>query len=267
MKKILVFFVFVGVFLAASSASAQGFWEKKEWKKWSADDCKKMLTDSPWAQRSAQSVSQTAQFSTRDNPAGSGGTGDESKLQVYYIVQLRSAQPIREAIVRQQEIQAKYDSMDEKQRAGIDQRAESVINMKYDDVVVVHVLYGSNVPQYERSLAAYWQAFPTGTVPQQVFLDLSNGKKVPPIRFNSPRTGSNEFEFIFPRIVDGEPVATAEAKILGLEFYAPTVSQSGAFDNSGAVPSTSSPQGQVDGWRVHIEFKPSKMTFNGGLQF
>jgi hypothetical protein len=252
MKRTLSLFVFGVVLVAASSVLAQqGIWEKKEWQKWTADDCKKMLEDSPWARRWAQSVPQMAQFSKRDGAgtaSNDGGVGNESKLEVYYIVQLRSAKPIREALMRQQEIQIKYDSMDEKQRAGIDQQVSGVVNKTYDDVVIVHVLYGANVQQYERTLANYWQKIPPGTVPLQAFLDLASGKKVVPLKMNSPRNGQNEFELIFPRVVDGESVATADSKILGVEFMTPTV-------------------GQVPGDRLHIEFKPDKMKVNGAVEF
>ena len=37
--------------LAVLTASADDFWVKKDWKTWSAADCKKLLEDSPWTHR------------------------------------------------------------------------------------------------------------------------------------------------------------------------------------------------------------------------
>src|SRR5579863_501134 len=37
--------------LAVLSASADDFWVKKDWKQWSAADCKKLLESSPWTVR------------------------------------------------------------------------------------------------------------------------------------------------------------------------------------------------------------------------
>ena len=34
--------------LAVITASAEDFWVKKDWKQWTAADCKKLLEDSPW---------------------------------------------------------------------------------------------------------------------------------------------------------------------------------------------------------------------------
>jgi len=254
MKKPSLWMVPAVLSLLAASAAAQGFWDKKEWKKWSADECKKMMEDSPWAQKWTQEFDQTAQFSTYNQSTGRGtgggaGTGDEAHLRMWYIVEFRSAQPIREAVARQAQIQMKYDSMDEKQRAAVDQQTEKYVNAIYPDVVVVHVLYGSNVPVYERQLATFWQNnFPPGVVPQEAFLDLSTGKKVIPIRMVSPRTGADEFELIFPRVVDGQPLLTDDSKVLGIEFQAPTI-------------------GKIPGDRVHIEFKTSKMRFNGAVVY
>lgn len=37
--------------LAVLTAKADDFWVKKDWKTWTAADCKKLLEDSPWAHR------------------------------------------------------------------------------------------------------------------------------------------------------------------------------------------------------------------------
>jgi hypothetical protein len=39
----------------------------------------------------------------------------------------------------------------------------------------------------------------------------------------SPRNDVHEFELVFPRVVDGEPVAAGNSKILSVEFYSPTI--------------------------------------------
>ena len=49
MKKVLCFAIPVLLLVASSIAFGADFWEKKEYKKWSAKECQKMLTDSPWA--------------------------------------------------------------------------------------------------------------------------------------------------------------------------------------------------------------------------
>lgn len=249
MKRLSGLFVAGVILLAAGSVAGQGFWDKKAWKSWSADDCKKISSDSPWAKRWAQSETKMAETAGKSlTTPGTLGVGDESKLEIWYIIQVRSSQPIRDAFVRQVQLQYKYDKMDEKGRASLDQQTENILKARYDDVVIIHVYYGSNVPQYERELATFWQSYPPGTVPQEALLTLASGKKISPLRFLSPKSGANEFELIFPRVVDGQPVISADDKAVGIEFHNPTIQR-------------------VPGGRLYVEFKPEKMTYNGALSF
>src|SRR5262249_14997907 len=139
------------VFTLVTSGFAQGPWVKKDWKDWSKDDCKKVLEDSPWAQRWSESNAKMGNFARPDR--GTAGVGSESELSVFYVVQLRSALPVREAVVRQTLIANRYDDLEPPQQEAMRKQTESFLNRKYDDVIVVHVIYGSNVQEYNRALA------------------------------------------------------------------------------------------------------------------
>jgi hypothetical protein len=243
--------------LAAASATAQGVWDKKEWKKWSPDECKKILEDSPWAHRWAQSDPQLAFGRGRGaSPANAGAMttndvtlGDDDKLGIWYIVQLRTALPIREAHVRQQQIQAKYDSLDEKGRANIDQQADKILSQNLADFVIVRIYYGSNVPLYDRDLVTFWQgAYSSGIVPENAYLITTSGKRITPLKMLSPRTDTHEFELVFPRIVDGEPIVSGNSGMLSVEFYSPTIQT-------------------VTRARVLIDFKLDKMQYHGAVAY
>src|SRR5262249_5156326 len=144
-----------------TASFAQGPWAKKDWKQWSKDDCKKVLEESPWAQRWSESNTKMANFATRTR--GTSGVGSESELEVHYVVQLRSALPIRKAVVRQALIASGYDGMEPPKQKDMEKQTESFLNRAYDDVIVVHVIYGSNVQEYNRDLATFWQTrYPEG---------------------------------------------------------------------------------------------------------
>jgi hypothetical protein len=237
--------------LLVPATFAQGPWVKKDWKQWSKDDCKKVLEDSPWAQRWSQSTAKVASFATRNS--GTQGVGSESEVGVWYVVQFRSALPIREAVVRQVLIANRYDQLDIEKDAekkdAMRKQTEGFLKRSYDDVVVVHVTYGSNVQEYNRDLAAFWQThYSEGTVPQEAFLNGPGGRKIPPIRMVSPKGGVQEFELIFPRTVDGKPIVEPGDKTLAVEFVSPTV-------------------GSVDSARVFMEFKVDKMSLNGQVVY
>jgi hypothetical protein len=229
----------------ATASLAQGPWTKKDWKQWSKDDCKKVLEDSPWAQRWTQSSTKMANFATRTG--GTSGVGSESELEVYYVLQFRSARPVREAVVRQVLIANQYDLADPEKKEVMRKQTDGFLNRSYDDVIVVHVTYGSNVPEYNRDLANFWQThYSEGTVPQEAFLHGPRGQKVAPVRMISPKGGAQEFELIFPRVVEGKPLLEPGDRTMGVEFISPAV-------------------GGVDSSRVFMEFKVDKMTLNGQL--
>ena len=224
---------------------AQGPWVKKDWKQWSANDCKKVLEDSPWARRWTQSNAKMANFATRTS--GTSGVGSESETSVFYVVQFRSARPVREAVVRQVLIANQYDLADPEKKEAMRKQTDGFLNRSYDDVIVVHVTYGSNVQEYNRDLANFWQThYSQGTVPQDAFLHGSRGQKVGPVRMVSPKGGAQEFELIFPRMVEGKPLLEPDDKTISVEFVSPSV-------------------GGVDSSRVFMEFKVDKMVLNGQL--
>jgi hypothetical protein len=256
---------FLVTLILATASFAQGPWVKKDWKQWSKDDCKKILEDSPWAQRWTQSEAKVANFATRTR--GTEGLGSESEVGVYYVVQLRSALPVREAVVRQVLIANQYDLKDPEQKDAMRKQTEGFLNRTYDDVIVVHVTYGSNVQEYNRALATFWQThYAEGTVPQEAFLDGPRGQKITPIRLVSPKGGAQEFELIFPRVVEGKPVLEPGDKTLGVEFVSPAVGRQDSISLSQPAerPGTQE-QITVGSSRVFMEFKVEKMTVNGQL--
>jgi hypothetical protein len=254
MKLTLRFSIIAGL---AALSFAQGPWVKKDWKQWSKEDCKKVLEDSPWAYRWSESNAKMANFATRTN--GTSGVGSEAELAVFYTVQFRSARPIREAVVRQTLIANQYDLLEPEQKEAMRKQTEGFLNRNYDDVVVVHVIYGSNVPEYNRDLATFWQThYSEGTVPQEAFLNVPRGQKVAPLRLISPKGGAQEFELIFPRLVEGKPLLEPGDKTISVEFPAPSV---GRVDSLGRIINSSTST------RVFAEFKVDKMMLNGTIAY
>jgi len=239
---------------------AQGPWAKKDWKQWSKDECKRVMEDSPWAVSYTDSKAQTSVLAGSD----SSGTRTDSRIETSYIVQLRSALPIRQAFARQVLIQYKFDSVDETKKQDLLKQVQPIVDKIYDDVIVVHVIYGSNIQQYQNEMMVFWQTkYPPGTVPQDAFLNTTSAKKVLPIKFISPKGGAPEFELIFPRTVDGKPVIGADDKLMSIEFVTPRVGNT-ATASRGNISDTS---GGASGRRAYAEFKVEKMMMDGKLVY
>jgi len=78
--------------------------------------------------------------------------GRASSTQISYVVQLRSALPLRQAVVRQELIRANVDSKPADLQKQMEAQAQRFVEAPMDGVLD-HVIYGSNVQNYDRELA------------------------------------------------------------------------------------------------------------------
>jgi len=230
------------LFLASVLASPGGeFWEKKEYRQWSQKECNKLLEDSPWSKQFTLTA-----VGIMDNQNKMSSSAQQPFIK--YQVQFRSALPVRQATVRQMQIAQKYDSLTPEQRQEFDKRAEAFLSADLSDAVVVNVSYTTNNQTNALELARYWQSQTTDLLKNFVYLIGSKGNKVAVGRYAAPQGGQQEFQFIFPRQVDGKPILDPQEKSLKLEFTYPIVGNMG------------------DG-RAFLEFKTGKMIFQGNIAY
>ena len=264
-RKKSLLLLFVLAISLATAARGQDFWQKKPYQKWSEDETRKLLTDSPWAKSHVltQTIIQplgSPGLSSGINPNQPGGidsarspeplaredTGRarQSRPELKYQAQFRSALPIRQAIVRLGQINAKYDTLTAEQKAAFDKTAEAFLAKGFSDSLILYVSYNSNVPVDDREMARHWQSQTVDTLKNFAFLILPGGVKVPLTGFVAAQGAGREFQFEFPRTHEGRPLVSAQDKTLQLEFIHPKV------------------RDQKES-RVLISFKPEKMLVNG----
>jgi hypothetical protein len=240
MRKAMVLCV-VSVLLA-TAAPAQQFWDKKPYEKWSKDECKRMLNDSPWVQRYGMSV---PYFSTGGTNLATGGA---SSVDITYTAQLRSALPMRQAVVQQAILEAAKQVKDAERLEAMRRRAQQFVNSPTTDIVIVHVIYGSNDANIDRALATYWQQQTTETLRDTFNLVAADGRRGKPIRYEALPGAGREFAVTFPRAVDGKPIVTPEDKALTVEFYHPDVAIGGT---SSTISSRSAGLGSMQVQSLH----------------
>lgn len=199
-------------------------WADKDWRQWSKDDVQAVLHDSPWSKRWAKGQVNTSAALPGVSGAGQQGAAGEGAPRIDYYFQIRSAEPVREGIVRQFQFDQGYDTaMSEPEKKSFDEKAAQILNRSYDDVIVVHVLYSSNIQAYERQLAAYWQSLTQDSVKDRIYLITERGDRIAPSRFVSSRTGTYEFELNFPRKINGEPLIRPGEKSFSIQFENPAL--------------------------------------------
>ncbi len=233
--------------LAVLTAGADDFWVKKDWKTWTVADCKKLMEDSPWARR--KNIENETNV-THLPSAGAQGVGaapgqadtaqNKDTGEVNYIVVMLSAAPIREALIREAQIDRGYDKMSDADKKAFDAEMDRL--HKYsDDIIAVRVKYSANREPLGADLAKSWQSLPADTVPADVALISSNSTKLTPLTFVAAAGGKNEFDLTFPRaaFMDG-------LKSFKLQIPHPALGDFGAQ-------------------KVFVEFKADKMSFDGKL--
>jgi hypothetical protein len=234
--------------LAVLTAKADDFWVKKDWKQWTAADCKKLLESSPWAVRK---MIENENNVSRLPSAGNQGTGAQASTadtaqnkdtgELNYVVQIRSAAPIREALVRQQQIDKQYDKMSDTDKKAFDSEMDKLYPSNADRIIV-HVRYYANRDSLGADIAKSWKSIPRDTVPADMMLISSNGSRATPLTF-VPDSTEDGFEVTFPRTGLGEGF-----KSFKLQIPHPALGDFGAS-------------------KVTVEFKLDKMTFDGKPAF
>lgn len=265
--------VLAALLVFAAAAYADEFWENKPYTEWTLDQCKRLLEGGPWASHSGAADVQNTAFSS-----GGGGTGSirasastAAERRISYFAQLRSALPVRQAVVRRSMIENKYEKMSEADRKAFDKSAAAYLAQGFADEIVFVVEYSSNVDDVDRELARHWQGFPSGVFPPNTYLVGHDGVRITPTRFTADSGAGRSFQVAFPRIVNGEPIITPVTKSLILEIPAPTfppVTQGGiGRDPSSLGRSGDTASRGLKESRLFFEFKPEKMAYKGKLAF
>jgi hypothetical protein len=239
-------FMLTFIICTVTTAASKDFWEKKEYKEWSEKDCRKMLEDSPWAKK----------YEIRSR-GGSFAATDGRPPFIWYQVQFRSALPVREAIVRQTQIENNYDDLSAEQQQTNDKQTDPFLNANYDNHVVVYVSYTTNKRNVLTELNNYWGIQNTDRLKFSVYLTGEKGVKIELAQY-AYYEGSGAFQFVFPRKKDGQEVIGPEDKYLTVEFPYPGA---GGFS---IEPNVERPFREGTAF---VEFKTKNMTYNDKLEY
>ncbi len=241
MKNRLLGFLLVAL-AAPAGALAQSFWEKKDFQSWSKSDVQRLLTDSPWAK--IYTLTEVVIQTLQEDPAVSGR---DTNPRINYLAQFWSARPIRQALVRQEQMSDAAAKLPPEQKAALQEREAKFIAAEFPKTVIVEVQYSSSSPALDQDLTRFWQT----QTPEQLKLSMyliAGNHKVPPIDVAIAKGARHEFQLVFPRQVEGQPLIAPDEKHVALQLQHPQV-------------------GVVAAKIVYLEFDVRKMTVNGELVY
>jgi len=227
---------------AVIAANADDFWQKKDSAQWSKEECKKILTDSPWARRAiVENTNSNTSMPSASREASSSGGANYGTGEIDYRVQFRSAEPVRQALIRQAKIDQNYDSKSADEKKAFDAKAALDFPVLPDDLIAIHVNYSATRDELTTVITQSWRGVAEDTVPADLCIIGEGNKKTTAVKYSASQE-TPDFDATFPRS------AVGNAKSIKLQIPSP-------------------PVGDFGGKLVTIEFKLDKMTYNGKPSF
>jgi len=192
-------------FLATQNTSPQ-----KPYGEWTISDVEKLLTDSPWAQTRSKGVA-----IGYDIPILNSANAPPSPESV--TLRLRSALPIRQALLRLRQLKAKYDKMNAADRAAFDNKNKPLIDCPAcDDNYVVALGPG---PGRGKGVPSIFQNMSLAEAKLNVQLENERGERRELVHFTPPKFQGDEAVFFFSRFNErSEPLLNQNSKKLIFTF-------------------------------------------------
>jgi hypothetical protein len=179
---------------------------------WSLPKAVEILTESPWVRQE-----------TFTRVVGGIGSGIRGEKEIYstFFVRLLSAEPVRKAYARIKLINLGYDRLPDDKKEKVEQEVEQAIELDVSQWVVVALSFRSNNPNQEASFNRFLERQTLETMKTRAYLST---ERIPRIQLNAyypPKEASVGAKFVFPRIIDGSPVASTEDSEVIFEFDPP----------------------------------------------
>jgi hypothetical protein len=198
-------------------AQEKAVWPKKPWQEWTKKDVEQVLNESPWVQARKILV-----------PVGRANAPNDFT----FILRLRSALPMRQALVRQRQLEAKYDKMNERERAAFDAKTQGLLDCPAcaDNYVLTLTSRSENNPGFDW----VYVSFSSVTLPwmkQYAYIANEQGEERRLVNFVQPKQQGVEAIFFFPRLdASGAPLIKPESKKLIFRLSPHNTSQFSNFE-------------------------------------
>lgn len=261
MKSNLSLCLVVALLVFTSNIAAQKN-SDKPYSQWSKDDSIKLITDSPWA-KTYQSTRGSAtaaeqQIGREQGQSANRGGNNPGSVGLNFgpapvAIRLFSAMPVRQALVRLQQIEAGYDKMKEADRKDFDAGRAKFLECAIckDYYVITLVKFPDSSGQYIEE--GIFQGMTMADLKGNVKLVNDQGQERELVQFNAPKDARDVAVFYFKRTeATGTPLLSAQSKTLIFMFKNEFLDSANRF--AYLVPRT-------------FEFKVSKFTANDKVEF
>jgi hypothetical protein len=250
MKKIISSMIFSAV-LVMTIFAAQ-FWEKKDYTSWTREECKEILSKSPWSFE----YTETTYYDPAANPLASGTATDKSNAAqleptsgerenyVIYNLTLMTAKPVRMALGQIQLLQ----------KPDLKTQVESYVNQPASKEIAVQLRYSSKPAGSSalHDIQSFFQGATLNTFITNTYLMESDTKNpVYLTQYVKPGEKNAYPVFIFPRFDEkGQPLFKATQKTITLRTeFVPLIKVKGGTQK----------------FSLYAKMEPKKMVFQNEL--
>ncbi|HUR98525.1 MAG TPA: hypothetical protein VMZ26_10720 [Pyrinomonadaceae bacterium] len=258
MKLSHIFVLILG--LAAITPSFGQKQLQKPYTEWSKEEATKVASDPPWASQyqserglDATSIAnqQREQSNTRLSGSDRGNRGVFG-APIPIVIRLHSALPIRQAMVRLQQIEIGYDKMNSEEKAKFDASRALFLECKIckDYYVVTLTKFKDKSSTVNDGI---FQSLKIEDLKGKVWLENDKGERRELTQFTPPKSETDSALFFFKRTDEaGTPFFTSADKAIKFMFSNELRDNKNAY--SGLIPRL-------------FEFKAAKMVVEGKLEF
>lgn len=220
-------YLFLIVCFITASATAQKDYDKPL-NKWGKEESLKIVSESSWAktyQAPASSAGASAGQVAREQSqnAGSGGSNPRSVARYFgpppVVIRLHSAEVIRKATVRLQQIDAGYDKMSEGDRVKFDAGRKVFLECAICKDYYVVTLTKFREVNSQTVDEGIFQSMAFADLKGKVWLANDRGERRELVQFTAPNGSGDSTIFFFKRTNEkGESLITSESKELRFVF-------------------------------------------------
>ncbi len=216
--------IFVFALILTSSAFGQKFLQKS-YKEWSRDEATKVTTDSGWASQYqseeglvAAQQEQTARSAGDNNRGTYRGNQGRVDYPVPVAIRLHSALPVRQALVRLQQLDANYDKMNAEDKQEFDEQ-----KVKFLECGICKDYYVVTLSKWKDTSTSVsegiFQSLTISELKGKIFLVNDKDQKLELTQFTPPKNATDAALFFFKRTNEkGEPFFTAADKQIRFMF-------------------------------------------------
>lgn len=203
--------LFVFALFLTSNAYGQKYLDKS-YKEWTVEETNKILSAAPWADEyqsergliAAENVQQSIDRSNNSISGANRGNQGRASVPVPIVIRLHSALPIRQAMVRQQQIGAKYDKMSDDEKKKFDESTA-----KFLECAICKGYYVVTITKWRDTsdfvTDGIFQSLTFDDLKGKVWLVNDKDEKLELAQFTPPKKSTDSAVFFFKRPAGEEP--------------------------------------------------------------